>query len=88
MDVALKRMRRGDGPAADSFLHCTQAFVNLYRAHGKKEDDELLPAMGAFLGDMDDAIIIELMEKVGPTDMVPWFALIAEMEGLLGVTPD
>jgi hemerythrin-like domain-containing protein/FMN phosphatase YigB (HAD superfamily) len=87
MDVALKRLRLGDGLAADSFQHCAQAFINLYKAHGKKEDDLLLPAMGRFLGDMDDAIIVELMAKVGPEDIVPWIALISEMEGLLDVTP-
>lgn len=80
MDLALTRVRAGDAKAASEFAHLAQAFVELYREHGRKEDDELLKKIGDLLTDADDALIVDLMGQIGPADITLYHTVIGELE--------
>lgn len=80
MSSALAQIRAGDPSGYARFATECTAFVALYRAHGKRENDETLPGIGALLGPDDDALIVELMARYGPGDPGPWLTLIAGLE--------
>lgn len=80
MSTALASIHAGDTSACALFASECNEFVALYRAHGKRENDETLPSIGALLGPDDDALIVELMARYGPGDQGPWLTLIAALE--------
>ena len=77
---AYQRMLIGDDYAMDDLKFCLEGFVNLYKKHGAREDNDLLPKMSAFLSDQDDALLLDLFEKIGPNDLTPYLLLISQME--------
>jgi hemerythrin-like domain-containing protein len=81
--TAYNRLLNGDEYASEDLRFNLQGFVNLYRKHGAREDNELLPALGAHLTDQDDALILDLFEKAGPGDLTPYLLLISQMETAL-----
>lgn len=83
MDIALARIRSGDVNALGDFAHNVRGFIDLYKAHGAKEDDVLFKKLGDLLTDADDALIVDLMGRIGPADITLYLAVIAEMEGEL-----
>jgi hemerythrin-like domain-containing protein len=83
MDIALTRIRAGDAKAFGDFAHLAQGFVELYREHGRKEDDELLKKIGDLLTDADDGLIVDLIGQIGPADLTLYLAVIGELEGEL-----
>jgi HAD superfamily hydrolase (TIGR01509 family) len=85
MEIALQRFRTGDEKAAADFRYCLSGFIDLYKEHGRKEDDILLKRIGDRLTDSDDALILELMGRIGPTDITLYLASVAEMELELGI---
>ncbi|MEA2589930.1 MAG: hypothetical protein QOH66_2857 [Actinomycetota bacterium] len=89
MDLALQRVRAGDTKALEDFAICTRGFVELYKVHGRKEDDELFARFGELLTNADDALVVELMGRIGPADVTLYLEAIAEMESDLdaGVRP-
>lgn len=87
LEVALARMQNGDWQARGEFSAVLGAFVDLYKAHGKKEDDELFKRIGDLLTDADDALIVGLMARVGPPDVTLYHDMISAMEKDLGIDP-
>jgi hemerythrin-like domain-containing protein len=87
MATALKRFSRGDERALYDFKICTTGFIELYKAHGKYEDDHLFPEIGKLLTDSDDSLLINLVQQRGPTDLTPYLGLIQDMERELKITP-
>ncbi|MGH8884672.1 MAG: HAD-IA family hydrolase [Egibacteraceae bacterium] len=80
MDIALQRIRSGDTNALGDFIHCARGFVELYKEHIRKEDDELFKKLGDLLTDADDAVIVDLMSRIGPADLTLYLTVVAEME--------
>jgi hemerythrin-like domain-containing protein len=87
MSVALTRVRAGDTAALSDFARAAGGTVGLYKEHGRKEDDLLFPAMGAYITDTDDSLIVDLMAQVGPRDLTPYLGLIQALEQSLGLEP-
>ncbi len=83
MDIALRRIRAGDLKAFGDFGHCLAGFTELYKEHGRKEDDELFKTLGDLLTDEDDALICDLIGRIGPADLTLYLAVIAELEAEL-----
>jgi hypothetical protein len=83
MDLALRRVRQGDAKALGDFAHSVRGFIELYKEHGRKEDDELFKTLGDLLTDADDALIVDLMARIGPADPTLYLGVIAELEAEL-----
>jgi hemerythrin-like domain-containing protein/histidinol phosphatase-like enzyme len=83
IEVAYKRLLNGDNIALQDLKFNLDGFVNLYKQHGGREDNEFLPEVGKLFSDQDDALIIDLFAKAGPGDLTPYLALIAQMESEL-----
>jgi hemerythrin-like domain-containing protein/beta-phosphoglucomutase-like phosphatase (HAD superfamily) len=83
MRTALQRLRMGDATALVDFSHCLSGFIDLYKAHGAKEDDILFKRLGDRLTDADDALMIDLMGRIGPSDLTLYLTLIADLESAL-----
>jgi hemerythrin-like domain-containing protein len=83
MDAAFKRICLGDTASIAEFIALLGAFANLYKAHGKYEDDVLFKKIGDLLTDEDDAIIVDLVGRIGPADITLYLNLIASLEKAL-----
>jgi len=90
MDVAWRRIRRGD--ADDRFyayldMECLlRGFVRLFKAHAVRENDQMYPEAGARFSDSDDALVLNLIEHSGPSDITPYIGMVERMELLLGLS--
>lgn len=82
---AVKRVQAGRLAALEEAAALIDALVSLYRAHAQEEDQTLFPQLGAYLTDADDAIVVELMRKIGPPDITPYLALVESLERAAGV---
>jgi hemerythrin-like domain-containing protein len=87
MTIALRRAQNGDGGARAEFASITDAFVQLYKVHGQREDDELFKQIGDLLTDEDDAIIAGMIERLGPPDISLHYDMINGLEADLEITP-
>jgi HAD superfamily hydrolase (TIGR01509 family) len=83
MQTALDRIRAGDRMALQDFRLVAETFVNLYREHARKEDDLLFKQAGDLLLDVDDALLVELMSRIGPVDVTLYYSVIEQMEAAL-----
>lgn len=87
MTIALNRIQSGNVNAVPEFANVTDAFTQLYRAHGAKEDDEMFKEIGDLLTAEDDAIICGMIERLGPPDITLHYEMINGMEQDLGIQP-
>jgi len=78
--LGLSRVNDDHSFAFDEIQLILQAFVKLYRAHGPDENNRLFPEMGKYLTDSDDAVIIALMRKSGPSDLTPYLMILDSLE--------
>lgn len=85
MTLALNRIQSGNRDALAEFANIVDAFTQLYRSHGAREDDELFKEIGDLLTDEDDAIVCGLIERLGPPDITLHYEIIQGMEQDLGV---
>jgi hemerythrin-like domain-containing protein/FMN phosphatase YigB (HAD superfamily) len=85
LDIALRRIQSGDAGAVVEFGYLLGGFIELYKAHGKKEDDVLFKKIGDLLTETDDALIADLMSRIGPADITLYLSVIASMEKDLGL---
>lgn len=83
--IAVKRAQGGKLPALDEAAALIDALVSLYRVHAQEEDQTLFPQLGGYLTDADDAIVVELMRKIGPPDVTPYLALVESLERAAGL---
>ena len=84
MEIAYLRVAGGNRKALGDFRHCLDGFVELYKEHGKKEDDELFKVAGELFTPADDALVVELMARIGPADVTLYYAAIGELEKEVG----
>lgn len=82
--VAVKRAQGGRAAALAEAASIIDALVSLYRAHAQEEDETLFPKLGAYLTDSDDAVVVELMRKIGPPDITPYLQLVESLEHAAG----
>jgi hemerythrin-like domain-containing protein len=87
LEIAYQRYLAGDFNGLGDFARTAEGVVELYREHGRREDDELFPELESFLGDMDDSLILELFAQIGPRDVTPYLAVLERMERELGLKP-
>ena len=80
IEIAVQRLQNGDAIALNDLKINLEGFVNLYKQHGAREDNEFLAEVGKLFSDQDDALIVDLFAKAGPVDLTPYLALIAQME--------
>jgi hemerythrin-like domain-containing protein len=80
LTIALHRCQRGSAVALVEFAAVCEAFVELYDAHGKREDDEVFKEIGDLLTDADDAIVCGLIERMAPPDITLHFEVIDALE--------
>ena len=87
MTIALDRIQSGNRNAIPEFANVVDAFTQLYRLHGAREDDEMFKEIGDLLTDEDDAVVCGMMERLGPPDITLHYDMIQGMEKDLGVVP-
>lgn len=83
IETAYNRLLNGDTIALFDLRLNLEGFVNLYKQHGAREDNEFLPEAGKLFSPQDDALITDLFAKAGPPDLTPYLALIAQTEAAL-----
>ncbi|MFH8617575.1 HAD family hydrolase [Streptomyces sp. NPDC017979] len=85
--VAWQRIQHGDPRdvafAISDFRRCTEGFVQLFRAHATRENDELYPELGRHLTDADDATVLSIVHHTGPPDIGPYAEIVGAMEEAL-----
>nr|WP_180204871.1 HAD family hydrolase [Pseudomonas sp. SbOxS1]NYU04871.1 HAD hydrolase-like protein [Pseudomonas sp. SbOxS1] len=85
MGAAYRRVCMGNRAATVEFAALLGAFANLYKTHGKYEDDILFKKIGDRLSDQDDALMADLIGRIGPPDITLYINLIAMLEKELGL---
>ncbi|PRN02983.1 hypothetical protein A0O30_19600 [Pseudomonas sp. LLC-1] len=85
MSAAYRRICMGNRAATSEFSALLGAFANLYKTHGKYEDDILFKKIGDRLSDQDDALMADLIGRIGPPDITLYINLIAMLEKELGL---
>ncbi|MDQ3659605.1 MAG: hypothetical protein M3454_00805 [Actinomycetota bacterium] len=89
VDVAWRRINAGDETdlpyAIDDFARCIEGLVEMFTYHAQREDKLLFPEMARYLSEDDDALIMLVITHIGPPDISPYIALVAEMEQALGM---
>jgi hemerythrin-like domain-containing protein len=83
IETAYNRLQNGDEIALQDLKINLEGFVNLYKQHGAREDNEFLPEATKLFSSTDDALIVDLFAKAGPVDLTPYLALIAQTEAEL-----
>ncbi|HEY0154485.1 MAG TPA: HAD-IA family hydrolase [Longimicrobium sp.] len=87
LEIAYGRYLAGDFNALRDFARNAEGVVDLYRDHGRREDDELFPELESYLTDMDDSLLLEFFAQIGPRDVTPYLAVLESMERELGLKP-
>jgi HAD superfamily hydrolase (TIGR01549 family) len=89
LDVAWRRIETGDADdrwyAIGDFWRTLDAFVTLFTRHAIRENDELYPEVGSYLGDADDSLVLGIVSRMGPPDITPYVAMVGAMESALGL---
>ena len=89
IDVAWRRINAEDETdlphAIDDFARCTEGLVNMFEYHAEREDHRLFPEMARHLSEADDDLIMHVISQIGPSDVTPYIALVADMEEALGI---
>jgi hemerythrin-like domain-containing protein/histidinol phosphatase-like enzyme len=83
IETSYHRLQNGDTIALQDLKLNLDGFVNLYKQHGAREDNEFLPEAGQLFSEQDDALIVDLFARAGPADLTPYLALIAQLESEL-----
>src|SRR5262249_8710396 len=78
MAIALKRIRAGNRKAVGDFKYNLSGFIELYKDHGPHEDNILFKILGDKLSPVDDALICDLISRIGPPDITLYIQVIAE----------
>ncbi|QCO00110.1 hypothetical protein D3093_33170 (plasmid) [Azospirillum argentinense] len=84
MTAAYHRICLGELHAIPEFSALLGAFINLYKTHGRNEDDILFKRIGDLLSDEDDAIMADLIGRIGPPDITLYLNLVASLEKEIG----
>ena len=91
LDVAWRRIQAGDPDdrfyALIDYSKLVEAFVYLFEAHAVREDNQSYPEAGALFEDSDDALVLNLIQHSGASDITPYIGMVDRMERLLGIKP-
>lgn len=89
INIAWKRIEHGDDDdrfyAIGDFQKSLEAFVFLFEAHAVRENYQLYPEAGGFFNDTDDAMVLNLLQHFGPSDITPYVGMVERMESKLGI---
>jgi beta-phosphoglucomutase-like phosphatase (HAD superfamily) len=89
IDVAWRRIESGDDDdrfyALLDLSALNRAFVRLFKAHAVRENNQLYPGAGAFFSDADDALVLNLLQHSGTSDITPYIGMVERAEALLGI---
>ena len=89
LDVAWRRIQTGDADdrfyALIDFQRTVDAFVYLFIAHAVREDNQIYPEAGSFFNDSDDALVLNIIQHTGASDITPYIGMVERMEKLLGI---
>lgn len=85
IELAATRVQDGDMNAVPELAALCGAFGNLYKEHGRKEDEQLFKQIGDALTDEDDPLLVGLIQRIGPPDLTLYIDMIAAMEKELGL---
>jgi hypothetical protein len=89
LNVAWRRIENGDADdrfyALIDFQKTVEAFVYLFEAHAIREDFQMYTEAGNFFSDSDDALVLNILQHSGPSDITPYIGMVARMEALLGL---
>jgi hypothetical protein len=87
LEVAWRRIQYGDADdrfyALLDFQKTIEAFVVLFTAHAVRENDQTYVLAGSFFSDSDDALVLNIIEHTGPSDITPYVGMVERMEDLL-----
>jgi hypothetical protein len=85
--VAWRRIQHGDADdryfALIDFQRSVEAFVFLFSAHALRENAQLYPLAGRHFNDCDDALVLNIIQHSGPSDITPYIGMVERMERLL-----
>lgn len=73
-------LHRAEAGTISEFTSLLSGFIELYKAHGKYEDDVVFKQLGDLLTADDDAVLVDLIERVGPPDITLYLNLISGLE--------
>jgi hypothetical protein len=91
LNIAWKRIVDGDDDdrfyALIDFKNTMEAFVYLFTAHAVRENFQMYTEAGDAkdFDDSDDALVLNIIEHSGPSDITPYIGMVARMEKLLGI---
>lgn len=73
--------------AAMDFRRSTEAFVFLFTAHAIRENDDFYEAASRVIDPTTDALVLNIIQHSGPSDITPYIGMVTRAENLLGITP-
>ena len=73
--------------AAMDFRRLTEAFVFLFGAHAIRENTEFYEQASAVIDPATDALVLNIIQHSGPSDITPYIGMVTRAETLLGITP-
>ncbi len=89
LNVAWNRILNGDDDdrwyGLVDFERSVDAFVYLFKAHAVRENFQLYTEAGNFFSDSDDALVLNIVQHSGPSDITPYIGMVERMEALLGI---
>jgi hemerythrin-like domain-containing protein len=89
LNVAWHRIADGDDDdrwyALVDFKNTVEAFVFLFSAHAIREDFQFYPKTEEYIKDANDALVLNILQHSGPSDITPYISMVGQMEVLLGI---
>ncbi|HSH93842.1 MAG TPA: HAD family hydrolase, partial [Roseimicrobium sp.] len=91
LDVAWRRIQNGDSDdrfyAMIDFQKAVEAFVYLFESHAVRENAQTYPTAGQYFNDSDDALVLNIIQHSGSSDITPYIGMVERMEQRLGIKP-
>jgi hemerythrin-like domain-containing protein len=89
LNVAWRRVADGDDDdrwyALVDFRRTMEAFVFLFDAHAYRENYQFYPKTQEYIKDSNDALVLNIIQHSGPSDITPYIGMVGQMEALLGI---
>lgn len=89
LNIAWQRVADGDDDdrwyALVDFQKTIEAFVFLFEAHAVRENFQFYEKAEEFIKDSNDALVLNILQHSGPSDISPYISMVGQMEALLGI---
>lgn len=89
LNVAWHRVADGDDDdrwyALVDFQKCLEGFVFLFEAHAIRENFQFYEKAEQYIKDSNDALVLNIIQHSGPSDISPYVSMVGQMEALLGI---